>query len=107
MPDEAYDCSSIASIRREDYFTAGASARGRSFSWSQYGDRRRRFATMPGNTSRMRSTSASVLQRPKEKRTDPCTAVNGIFMAVSTCEGSSEPEVHADPLDAQIPASLS
>ena len=39
-------------------------------------------------------------------RKEPCTAVKGTFMARKTCDGSSDPDVQADPLDAQIPASL-
>ncbi len=34
-------------------------------------------------------------------------AVNGTFMARNTWEGSSDPDVQAEPLEAQIPQSLS
>jgi len=39
------------------------------------------------------------------KRIDPCAAVNGTPMALRTCEGSRDPEVQADPDEAQIPRS--
>ena len=59
----------------------------------------RRLATIPGKTSKMRSISSSVVYRLKLNRTLPWMAVNGTRIAVKTCEGSSEPEVHAEPLD--------
>jgi len=37
-----------------------------------------------------------------EKRIDPWAAVNGTPIALSTCDGSREPEVQAEPDDAQI-----
>jgi hypothetical protein len=40
---------------------SSAPGRGTFFSWSQYGEILHRFATIPGNTSTMRSTSSSVL----------------------------------------------
>ena len=51
--------------------------------------------------------SASVVNLESENLMVPCAAVNGMPMAFMTCEGSSDPEVQALPLDAQIPYSLS
>ena len=39
------------------------------------------------------------------KRIDPWAAVKGTPMALRTCEGSRDPEVQADPDEAQIPRS--
>ena len=41
---------------------------------------------------------------PKLKRTDPRARIGGSPMAMSTCDGSSEPVVQADPELAQMPA---
>ncbi len=60
-----------------------------------------------GKTSIILSTSSSVLYRLKLKRTEPWIAVKGTFIARRTCDGSSEPDVQAEPLDAQIPEPLS
>jgi len=70
---------------------------------SQYGESRRRLATIPGKTSMTVSISDSVLKRLRLKRTEPWTAENGTFIARRTCEGSSEPEVQAEPEEAQMP----
>src|SRR3989339_1717546 len=56
-----------------------------------------------GNFSSTKSTSASVLYTLRLKRIEPCAAVKGTPMARITCEGSSDPEVQADPEEAQIP----
>ena len=37
---------------------------------------------------------------------EPCAAVNGTPMARKTCDGSSEPEVQAEPDEAQMPYSF-
>ena len=47
-----------------------------------------------------------VLYRLKLSLTEPCTAVKGTPIALKTCEGSKEPEVQAEPDDAQIPFSF-
>ena len=54
----------------------------------------------------VKSTSSCVLYRLRLKRIDPCAAVKGTPMARITCDGSSEPEVQADPDEAAMPASL-
>ena len=58
---------------------------------------------MSGKTPTTRSTSSSVLYRLRLNRTEPWIAVNGICIARSTCEGSNEPDVQAEPEEAQIP----
>src|SRR3990172_5015299 len=59
-----------------------------------------------GRCSIMKSTSYMVLYRLKLSLTEPCTAVKGTPIALSTCEGSKEPEVHAEPDEAQMPFSF-
>ena len=59
---------------------------------------------MPGRTSSTRSTSASVLNRLRLNRIEPWAQVKGTPMARMTCEGSSEPEVQAEPELAQMPS---
>lgn len=54
----------------------------------------------------MKSTSSIVLYRLKLNLTEPCTAVKGTPIALSTCDGSKEPDVQAEPDEAQIPFSF-
>ncbi len=49
-----------------------------------------------------KSISSSVLYTDRLKRMEPCAAVNGTPMARSTWLGSSEPEVQAEPDEAQM-----
>ena len=44
-----------------------------------------------------------MLYLPIEILKEPCAISCGNPIASNTCDGSSEPEVHALPLDAQIP----
>ena len=53
-----------------------------------------------------RSISSSVLYTLKLNRTEPWAMVKGTPMARSTWEGWSDPEVQADPEEAQIPYSF-
>jgi hypothetical protein len=48
--------------------------------------------------------SSLVLPKPKLNRTADDTLSEEIFMADKTCEGFKEPEVHADPPEAETPA---
>ena len=57
---------------------------------------------IPGIFARTESTSASVLYGLNEKRIDPWAAVKGTPMARRTWEGSSDPEVQAEPEEAQM-----
>ena len=50
------------------------------------------------------SISASVVFLPREKRTVPCAKRGGKPSAARTCDGSIEPEVHAEPVETQIPS---
>ena len=56
--------------------------------------------------STVKSISSGVLYLDRLKRIDPWAAVKGTPMARSTCEGSREPEVQAEPDEAQIPYSF-
>ena len=74
-----------------------------SISFSQTGDMERSRSIMGGRISRIYSTSSIVFSSPRERRSDPCAISWGRPMARSTWLGSSEPEVHAEPEEAQIP----
>ena len=63
---------------------------------------RRRQALDRSTTSAARSMSASVVVRPRESRSEPRASSAGMPRAVSTCDGSSEPVVHAEPTDAAM-----
>ena len=58
---------------------------------------------IPGRWPIRNSTSASVLNLPTLNRIDPRAWVGLSPIAFNTCDGSSEPDAQADPLDAQIP----
>src|SRR3989441_6709880 len=61
-------------------------------------------ATIGGSAARNASTSASVVSRPTEMRSDPCATRRSRPSATSTCDGSVSPDVQADPLDTAKPA---
>src|SRR5215470_6150063 len=67
------------------------------------GERARACCTMPGRISRTYSISASVVPRPRLQRKAPCRYGPGTPMARNTCEGSSEPELQAEPVDSATP----
>ena len=71
------------------------------------GDIFRRCFTISGNFFNISSTSVSVLYLENENRIDPCALSNGTDIAFITCDGSSEPDAHAEPDDADIAYSLS
>ena len=50
------------------------------------------------------SISASVVFLPSEKRTVPCANRGGRPSAARTCDGSIDPDVHAEPVETQIPS---
>ena len=62
---------------------------------------------IPGITSVIYFTSSSVLSSQSESRKDPCATSCGRPMASNTCDGSREPEVHAEPEEAQTSLSSS
>src|SRR6266511_5381904 len=62
----------------------------------------RSFAMIAGRCFTSCATSSSVLWRPRLRRTDPRARSGRTPMAVRTWEGSSEPVVQADPLEAQM-----
>ena len=53
-----------------------------------------------------RLISSSVVWSESEKRIDPCANWNGTPIARNTCDGSNEPDVQAEPDEAQTPKSL-
>ncbi len=57
----------------------------------------RSLATTSGTTASARSTSADVDAYPKLNRTDDSARSVAIPIASSTCEGSIDPELHAEP----------
>ena len=57
----------------------------------------------PGSNLPTKSTSSLVESRPREKRTSEF-AHSSFTSAFITCDGSSEPAEHADPLEAQTPS---
>src|SRR5207302_4962839 len=69
---------------------------------SHYDDLSR--STAGGMTSRARSTSASVVVTPRERRRAPSARSVGTPIAVRTWDGSTAPLVQADPADAHTPA---
>ena len=66
-----------------------------------------KVATMCGTTSRIRSTSASVLNSSSDRRSAPREKDKGSPVADSTWLGSCDPDVQAEPEDAQIPSASS
>src|SRR5260370_9355204 len=64
----------------------------------------RKFSIIPGNADNIVSTSSSVLSLPSVRRRLPCANSTGRCIASSTCDGSTEPEVHAEPVEAAIPS---
>src|ERR687895_429774 len=59
---------------------------------------------MPGRIAATRSISSSVLLAPRLKRIEFCVRCSGKPIAFSTCDGSSVPEEHAEPVDTATPA---
>ena len=64
----------------------------------------RNLSTTSGITSRKRSTSSSVEDRPRVTRSEPCAISAGIPIPSKTCDGSSDDDVHADPLEQEKPS---
>ncbi len=52
----------------------------------------------------MRSTSSTVLQRPKVNSSEPCASSCSRPHEMSVCDGSSVLELHAEPVEAAMPA---
>src|SRR5215831_2157429 len=67
------------------------------------GERARACCTIPGRISRTYSISARMVPRPRLQRKAPCRYGPGTPMARNTCEGSSEPELQAEPVDSATP----
>src|SRR4030042_6272959 len=61
-------------------------------------------SVIPGRTSRTLSTSSSVLNLLRLRRKLPWATSWGRSIARRTCEGSREPDVQADPEEAQTPS---
>src|SRR5439155_26058752 len=64
----------------------------------------RTFSTILGSAAATASTSSAVLSRPNENRSAATPSSRGTPIAVSTCEGSIEPVLHADPDEQATPA---
>src|SRR5579875_89837 len=64
----------------------------------------RNFLIIPGSAERIASTSSSVLSLPRVRRRLPCASSTGNPMASSTCDGSTKPEVQAEPVEAAMPS---
>src|SRR5207248_8286024 len=92
----------VAGLEQECGCHRGVDAARHSGQDSHQADLRR--STAGGITSRARSTSASVLVAPSDRRRAPLAASVDTPMAVSTCDGSTAPLVQAEPADAQTPA---
>jgi len=71
----------------------------------QKGDISRSRSIIGGSFSTIKSISSSVLYTLRLNRIEPCAAVNGTPIARSTWDGSSEPDVQAEPEEAQMPNS--
>src|SRR5439155_7172446 len=67
----------------------------------------RRRSTTAGRTSSTASTSSSVVARPSDSRREPWASSGRTPIAISTWDGSNEPEVQADPLEAASPLASS
>jgi hypothetical protein len=59
---------------------------------------------MPGRTLTTCSTSASVVAAPRLKRIEFWVRCGGKPIALRTCDGSSVPDEHADPVETATPA---
>src|SRR5947209_19054600 len=64
----------------------------------------RSFSTIPGRVDNTVSISSSVFALPSVRRRLPCASSTGMPIAISTCDGSTEPDVHAEPVEAAIPS---
>src|SRR5580765_5826978 len=64
----------------------------------------RSFSTSLGSTSTTRSTSSGVENIPRLKRREFCVRWEGRPIAFSTCDGSSVPDEHADPVETATPS---
>src|SRR5512143_1836116 len=67
-------------------------------------DNDRTFSTIFGSTAASASTSAASLVRPKENRSAATARSCGTAIAVSTCDGSTDPVLHAEPAEQAMPA---
>jgi len=72
-----------------------------------YGDMLRNLSIIDGISRTTAATSSSVVYRLRLNRVELCAIVYGTPMARMTCEGSSDPVVHAEPDDAAMPFSSS
>src|SRR3990172_2053084 len=68
------------------------------------GESERSRDTIPGSMSSTYSISSRVLSLPTASRGLPRASSSGTPIAVSTCDGSSDPDVQAEPLEAAMPA---
>src|SRR5262245_16578253 len=68
------------------------------------GEACRQRLTTPGRISRTVSMSSRVVYRERLKRIDEKACSTGSPRARSTCEGSIEPEAHAEPVEQATPA---
>src|SRR4030095_14378760 len=59
----------------------------------------RSLPTTAGSFAIRLSTCSCVLPAPSEKRIEFCVRCDGRFIARSTCDGSSVPDEHADPVE--------